>query len=161
VEQLDQLEAEVVALIESLIFPAYAKLQSFLETEYMPQARKEAGIWVWPDGDKIYNLAIHFFTSLPLTGNPSRISLLSFHIIGNAHTTTSTQRRRCTTLAKRRLHASRAKWKQSRKKLAPPRRKISRRLWRGSKAILASTTLLVKAHCGSQCSNSSVDYLTF
>jgi uncharacterized protein (DUF885 family) len=67
VEQLDQLEAEVVALIESLIFPAYAKLQSFLETEYMPQARKEAGIWVWPDGDKIYNLAIHFFTSLPLT----------------------------------------------------------------------------------------------
>jgi uncharacterized protein (DUF885 family) len=67
-DDLAQLEAEVVASIESLVFPAYGKLKSFLESEYLPEARKEAGIWAWPEGEKIYNLTIHFFTSLPLTG---------------------------------------------------------------------------------------------
>lgn len=66
-DDLAQLEAEVVASIESLVFPAYAKLKSFLESEYLPEARQEAGIWAWPEGEKIYDLTIHFFTSLPLT----------------------------------------------------------------------------------------------
>jgi uncharacterized protein (DUF885 family) len=94
-EDLTRLEAEVVASIESLVFPAYAKLRSFLESEYLPEARKEAGIWAWPEGEKTYNLTIHFFTSLPLTGTPPFTlahgpkHLLTFHTHAHTHTHTA------------------------------------------------------------------------
>jgi uncharacterized protein (DUF885 family) len=49
-----QLQRAMVAAIDHKVRPAYVKLASFIETEYAPAGRTEAGIWSLPNGDARY-----------------------------------------------------------------------------------------------------------
>lgn len=52
--------------VQEKVLPAYQDLATFLNTEYMPAARKEVGIGSTPDGRAYYKAAIKYFTTLEL-----------------------------------------------------------------------------------------------
>ncbi len=58
-----QLAADYTAAIEKYILPAYGKLCTFMQTEYLPKARKTSGIEGIPDGKKYYEYLVRFWTS--------------------------------------------------------------------------------------------------
>ena len=63
----DQLSSTLKDLILQTINPAYDRLYSFIEAEYLPQAPEMPGIWVWPDGQKRYEYLIKYsMTALTL-----------------------------------------------------------------------------------------------
>ncbi|GAA0526175.1 DUF885 domain-containing protein [Chitinophaga japonensis] len=49
--------------ITAYVFPAYAKLQRFLQEEYLPKARSSSGIAGVPDGKAYYNYLIRYWTT--------------------------------------------------------------------------------------------------
>lgn len=58
-----QLTADYTAAIEKYILPAYGKLYTFMQTEYLPKARKTSGIEDIPDGKKYYGYLVRSWTS--------------------------------------------------------------------------------------------------
>jgi uncharacterized protein (DUF885 family) len=54
---------ELLAVVDTQIRPAYAKLRQFIATEYVPKGRKDPGIWSLPDGDARYRLAVRLQTT--------------------------------------------------------------------------------------------------
>ena len=52
-----------MALITTSLLPAYQRLSSFLETEYLPKARVTTGINAIPGGDSIYRYLIRYWTT--------------------------------------------------------------------------------------------------
>ncbi|WP_343744296.1 DUF885 domain-containing protein [Chitinophaga sp.] len=58
-----QLTADYTAAIEKYILPAYGKLYTFMQTEYLPKARKTSGIGGIPDGKKYYGFLVRYWTS--------------------------------------------------------------------------------------------------
>jgi uncharacterized protein (DUF885 family) len=61
-----RLRAEGAAAIAEHILPAYARLKTFMETEYAPGARKTLGASQLPDGDAYYQTQIRSYTTLDL-----------------------------------------------------------------------------------------------
>ncbi|MDI6807747.1 MAG: DUF885 domain-containing protein [Candidatus Eisenbacteria bacterium] len=53
--------------IRNSIVPAYQKLLDFVEKEYLPEGRKEAGIWSLPRGDEWYKFLLRANTTTDLT----------------------------------------------------------------------------------------------
>jgi prolyl oligopeptidase len=53
--------------IADKIIPSYKKLKTYFETEYLPAAYPEAGIWQMNGGDKIYEFLARDFTTTNLT----------------------------------------------------------------------------------------------
>ncbi|SKA05262.1 Uncharacterized conserved protein, DUF885 familyt [Chitinophaga eiseniae] len=58
-----QLTTDYTAAIEKYILPAYGKLYTFMQTEYLPKARKTSGIEGIPDGRKYYEYLVRSWTS--------------------------------------------------------------------------------------------------
>ncbi|QJB41630.1 DUF885 domain-containing protein [Chitinophaga oryzae] len=58
-----QLTADYTAAIEKYILPAYGKLYTFMQTEYLSKARKTSGIEGIPDGKKYYEYLVRSWTS--------------------------------------------------------------------------------------------------
>jgi len=58
-----RLHDEVLAVIDTQVRPAYAKLRQFIAAEYAPKGRKDPGIWSLPDGDQRYRYAIRYQAS--------------------------------------------------------------------------------------------------
>jgi uncharacterized protein (DUF885 family) len=61
------LETELVAVLETELKPAYARLADFLNNDYLKSCRKDAGVWSLPGGEKYYQHEIRHFTSTSLT----------------------------------------------------------------------------------------------
>ncbi|MCX8470956.1 MAG: DUF885 domain-containing protein [Chitinophagaceae bacterium] len=55
--------------ISNSIIPAYSKLRTFMEKEYLPASRSTSGIGALPEGSKMYNYLIHLYTTTNLTAD--------------------------------------------------------------------------------------------
>ena len=64
-----RLTAAFTTLITDQLTPAYQKLYNFLQTEYLPKARTTSGFGSLPGGAKMYDFAIHYFTSTTMTAD--------------------------------------------------------------------------------------------
>ncbi|PSL49939.1 uncharacterized protein (DUF885 family) [Chitinophaga niastensis] len=58
-----KLTKDYTAAIENYILPSFAKLQQFLQNEYLPKARTSSGIGSIPDGKAYYTYLIRFWTT--------------------------------------------------------------------------------------------------
>jgi uncharacterized protein (DUF885 family) len=61
-----QLRAAHLAVIRDQIFPAYRRLRTFLNDEYLPRAREGVGLVHMPGGERLYRRLIEENTTLPL-----------------------------------------------------------------------------------------------
>jgi uncharacterized protein (DUF885 family) len=66
-EEKEKVSAELKDIIENSINPAYKKLYDFVKTEYLPNCRKDAGIWSLPNGHERYRFSVKYYTTLDLT----------------------------------------------------------------------------------------------
>ncbi len=64
-----RIPGEYKAAIADGIFPAYRRLRTFLNDEYMPVAREQVGLSAMKGGDKLYSYMIESTTTLPLTAD--------------------------------------------------------------------------------------------
>ncbi|KAL2917885.1 hypothetical protein HK105_202758 [Polyrhizophydium stewartii] len=55
--------------IRESVLPAYKAVKDFLETEYKPHARANAGIFGLPDHERVYNDLIYLYTSVRYTAD--------------------------------------------------------------------------------------------
>ncbi|NLR79608.1 DUF885 domain-containing protein [Chitinophaga eiseniae] len=62
-----QLTKDYTAAIEKNILPSFAKLQAFLQNEYLPKARSSSGISGIPDGKAYYAYLVKTWTTTDLT----------------------------------------------------------------------------------------------
>jgi len=62
-----RLSAAARQAIEQGVVPAYRRLQSFVESEYLPGCRKSVGIWDTPGGADWYQQRVRWFTTTALT----------------------------------------------------------------------------------------------
>jgi len=61
------IRAEAETLIRDTVAPAYARLLTFMRTEYLPRARTTLAATAMPDGEAYYQAMIENFTTLNLT----------------------------------------------------------------------------------------------
>lgn len=54
------------AIIDSVV-PSYEKFLTFMEQEYMPNAREEVGVSTLPDGEDYYQYLVKYYTTLDIT----------------------------------------------------------------------------------------------
>jgi uncharacterized protein (DUF885 family) len=64
-----RIPGEYKVAIADGIFPAYRRLRTFLNDEYLPVAREQVGLSAMKGGDKLYNYMIESTTTLPLTAD--------------------------------------------------------------------------------------------
>lgn len=68
-EEKEKVSKELKEIIENSINPAYKKLYEFVKNEYLPNCRKDAGVWSLPNGQERYRYAIKSYTTLDLTAD--------------------------------------------------------------------------------------------
>jgi uncharacterized protein (DUF885 family) len=61
-----EFRAKMKGLVEQTIDPAIRRYRDFLESEYLPRARKAFGVSANPRGDECYRATIRYSTTLPL-----------------------------------------------------------------------------------------------
>jgi len=64
-----RLSAAARQAIEQGVVPAYRRLQSFVEREYLPACRKSVGVWDTPGGADWYQQRVRWFTTTELTAD--------------------------------------------------------------------------------------------
>jgi len=57
------------SVIADTVVPAYGRLQTYLEQEYLPACRDTVGIWDTPGGDQWYQKRVEWFTTTRLTAD--------------------------------------------------------------------------------------------
>ena len=65
----DSLKALYTNAIKDKIVPAYKKLYTFIEKEYIPACRKTSGIYGTPDWKKRYSVAIRYWTGTDISAD--------------------------------------------------------------------------------------------
>jgi uncharacterized protein (DUF885 family) len=68
-EEKTKVEKELKDIIQNNVNPAYKRLHDFVKNEYLPNTRKDAGIWSLPDGKERYQNSVKYFTTLELTAD--------------------------------------------------------------------------------------------
>ena len=68
-EEKVMVSEELKNIIENDIIPGYKKLYDFVKNEYIPNCRKDAGIWALPDGKERYEKSIKDYTTLNYTAD--------------------------------------------------------------------------------------------
>lgn len=63
------LRRQASAIIEQEVIPAYKRLATFLEEEYLPAARETIGAVSLPDGEAYYQQRVAYFSTMPLTAD--------------------------------------------------------------------------------------------
>jgi len=66
-DEQDRLTALGLAALNNAVLPAYQDLHTFLEDEYLPDARQQVGIGTTPEGRAYYASLVRFYTTLDLT----------------------------------------------------------------------------------------------
>jgi uncharacterized protein (DUF885 family) len=59
----ERLGAELKAILETAVIPAYKQLHDFTRDEYLPACRDTAGVWDLPDGEAYYEYLICKYTA--------------------------------------------------------------------------------------------------
>ncbi len=54
-------------IINKTLKPNYQRLHDFIQNEYLPVCREDAGIWSIPNGDKRYAYAVRYYTTTDLS----------------------------------------------------------------------------------------------
>jgi len=54
-----RLHDAIIKAIDEKVRPAYARLGDFVEKDYAPKGRNDPGIWALPNGEALYQFAIH------------------------------------------------------------------------------------------------------
>lgn len=67
--ELESVKSELKEIILSSINPAYEKLYDFVKNQYLPNCRKESGIWSVPGGKERYLSSVNFYTTLSLSAD--------------------------------------------------------------------------------------------
>lgn len=62
-EDKARLEKEYAGMVEKKVIPIFKKLHDFLQKEYLPAGRSSSGFSALPEGDKLYNYLIKYFTT--------------------------------------------------------------------------------------------------
>jgi uncharacterized protein (DUF885 family) len=62
-----RLKRQAKEAVATKIIPSFVKLKTYFETEYLPAAYPEAGIWQMKNGDKIYEFLARDYTTTVLT----------------------------------------------------------------------------------------------
>jgi uncharacterized protein (DUF885 family) len=57
----------MAAVIRNDVYPALRRYTAFLETEYLPRARTDPGLWALPDGAACYRGVVRGYTSLDMS----------------------------------------------------------------------------------------------
>ncbi|MDQ3020875.1 MAG: DUF885 domain-containing protein [Bacteroidota bacterium] len=68
-EEKEIVSKELKDIIQTSVNPAYKKLYDFVKNEYIPNCRKDAGVWSLPDGRQRYEKAVKDFTTLKLNAD--------------------------------------------------------------------------------------------
>ncbi len=63
----ERLTAEAVQVIDTVVTPAYRRLQTFFNETYLPATRETVGVWDLPDGREYYEQRARMFTTTSLT----------------------------------------------------------------------------------------------
>ncbi|MCM2312631.1 MAG: DUF885 domain-containing protein [Steroidobacteraceae bacterium] len=63
----ERLRAAGALAIEQRVLPAYRRLQTFFNEEYLPACRRSVGIWDTPGGAEWYDRRVRWFTTTDLT----------------------------------------------------------------------------------------------
>ncbi len=77
ISEADQkrLHKEILAVVDTVVRPAYTKLGKFVKDDYAPKGRMDPGIWALPDGDARYRFAVRHETT-------TNLSPLGIHQLG-------------------------------------------------------------------------------
>jgi uncharacterized protein (DUF885 family) len=59
----ERLRAEILAVIDQQVRPAYSRLAEFIAADYAPKGRTEMGVWSLPDGEARYRFAVRHLTT--------------------------------------------------------------------------------------------------
>lgn len=73
-EALAPLKAQYDKMVQKTLYPAYQKLRTFIQTEYLPHARTTAGLISIPGGELYYQALLHDYTTTDLS--PDKIMQL-------------------------------------------------------------------------------------
>jgi len=65
----ERLRAAARQAIEQAVVPAYRRLQTFFNEQYLPASRNTVGIWDTPDGTDWYRKRVRWFTTTELTAD--------------------------------------------------------------------------------------------
>lgn len=68
-EELESIKNELKDIILNNINPSYKKLHDFVKNEYLPNCRKESGIWSVPGGQERYLSSVNYYTTLSLSAD--------------------------------------------------------------------------------------------
>jgi uncharacterized protein (DUF885 family) len=68
-EEKIKVSNELKDIIKTSVNPNYKKLYDFVKNEYLPNCRKDAGIWSLPDGRERYKNSVKYYTTLELTAD--------------------------------------------------------------------------------------------
>lgn len=68
-EDRKRFSQEVNSAVAQDVIPAYKAFATFLETQYIPKSRSEAGVWSIPDGDAYYAFCIKRNTTLDMSAD--------------------------------------------------------------------------------------------
>jgi uncharacterized protein (DUF885 family) len=69
VAQADQrrIATDLIAVIQTQVLPAYQRFAKFMSAQYVPNGRKDPGVWAMTDGDAYYTYRIRQVTTLDKT----------------------------------------------------------------------------------------------
>jgi uncharacterized protein (DUF885 family) len=68
-EDQERIRTAVLAVVGEKVLPAYTALGKFLKDEYVPNGRKDPGVWALPDGEARYAAAIKDQTTTDMTAD--------------------------------------------------------------------------------------------
>ncbi|MFZ6952474.1 DUF885 family protein, partial [Klebsiella pneumoniae] len=66
----ERLSREILQAIDQNVRPAYQKLGTFIQKDYLPYGRQHEGIWSLPNGDELYRFyLVNYTTTSEITDN--------------------------------------------------------------------------------------------
>jgi len=83
-EQRVQLQKDAQGAIRTTVIPAFQRLQSFIDRDYLPAARSTVGIWDTPQGDAFYRNRVQWFTTTNLS--PEEIHAIGLQEVARIRT---------------------------------------------------------------------------
>jgi uncharacterized protein (DUF885 family) len=62
-----RIAADLMAVIQTQVLPTYQRFAKFMKAQYVPNGRKDPGVWAMPNGDAYYAFRIRQITTLDKT----------------------------------------------------------------------------------------------
>ena len=62
-----RITTDLIAAIQAQVLPSYQRFAKFMAVQYLPNGRKDPGVWAMPDGDAYYAFRIRQITTMDKT----------------------------------------------------------------------------------------------